>query len=109
MLYDLYSQAWDTQNVDMLSSLCHPDFEMLMHSTGAKANKEQYIERVGPLIQKFKPANRRCLYENEDVLVMHFVMSFPNGSKDAVLYYIEKEDGLMRRIETGSTPLKLSI
>jgi hypothetical protein len=48
----------------------------------------------------------RCLYENDDVLVMHFFMTFPNGTKDAVLYYIQKEDGLMRRIETGSTPLK---
>ncbi|NCX71035.1 MAG: nuclear transport factor 2 family protein, partial [Rhodobacteraceae bacterium] len=49
---------------------------------------------------------RRCLYENDDVLVMHFFMTFPNGTRDAVLYYIQKTDGLMRRIETGSTPLK---
>jgi hypothetical protein len=34
-------------------------------------------------------------------------MPFPNGSKDAVLYYIEKKDGLIRKIETGSTSIKL--
>jgi len=39
---------------------------------------------------------------------MHFIMPFPNGTKDAVLYYIQKEDGLMRRIETGSTPIKIN-
>ncbi|NCX08470.1 MAG: hypothetical protein EBW37_10995 [Rhodobacteraceae bacterium] len=82
MLYEKYALAWDTQDIDMLESLCHP------------------------LMQKFKPEARRCLYENDDVLVMHFFMTFPNGTRDAVLYFIQKEDGLMRRIETGSTPLK---
>jgi hypothetical protein len=86
--------------------LCHPDFEMVMHSSGSVASKSEYIDRVGPLMQKFKPEARRCLYENDDVLVMHFFMTFPNGTRDAVLYYIQKADGLMRRIETGSTPLK---
>jgi hypothetical protein len=90
----------------MLENLCHPDFEMVMHSSGSIASKSEYIDRVGPLMQKFKPEARRCLYENDDVLVMHFFMTFPNGTRDAVLYYIQKEDGLMRRIETGSTPLK---
>lgn len=108
MIYDKYAEAWDTQNIKMLASLCHPNFEMVMHSSGTIARKADYIERLEPLIQKFKPENRRCLYENEDILVMHFIMPFPNGTKDAVLYYIQKEDGLMRRIETGSTPIKIN-
>ena len=106
MLYDNYAHAWDTKDVGMQESLCHPDFEMVMHSSGTVVSKSEYIDRVGPLIQKIKPESMRCLYENDDVLVMHFFMTFPNGTKDAVLYYIQKEDGLMRRIETGSTPLK---
>ena len=77
-----------------------------MHSSGSVASKKEYLERLGPLIQKFTPENRRCLYENEDVMIMHFIMPFPNGTKDAVLYYVQKEDGLMRKIETGSTPIK---
>jgi hypothetical protein len=78
---------------------------MIMHSSGTVVSKAEYIERLGPMMQKVKPENRRCLYENEDVLIMHFLIPFPNGTKDAVLYYIQKENGLMRRIETGSTPL----
>jgi hypothetical protein len=46
------------------------------------------------------------LYKNDDVLVMHFIRPFPNGTQDAILYYIQRQDGLMRRIETGSTPLQ---
>ena len=89
-----------------VGELVSPRFEMVMHSSGSVASKSEYIDRVGLLMQKFKPEDRRCLYENDDVLVMHFFMTFPNGTRDAVLYYIQKEDGLMRRIETGSTPLK---
>ena len=37
-----------------------------MHSSGTIARKADYIERLEPLIQKFKLENRRCLYENED-------------------------------------------
>jgi len=106
MLYEKYAHAWDTQDIDMLGSLCHPDFEMVMHLSGSIASKSEYIDSIGPLMQKFRPEARRCLYENDDVLVMHFFMTFPNGTRDSVLYYIQKEGGLMRRIETGSTPLK---
>ena len=105
MIYEQYAEAWDTQNADLLASLCHPNLEMIMHSSGTVVSNAEYIERLGPMMQKVKPENRRCLYENEDVLIMHFLVLFPNGTKDAVLYYIQKENGLMRRIETGSTPL----
>ena len=47
MLYDKYAHAWDTQDIDMLENLCHPDFEMVMHSSGSVASKSEYIDRVG--------------------------------------------------------------
>ena len=105
-LYEKYAKALDAKSIDMLAALCHPNFEMVMHSSGSVASKNEYLERLGPLIQKFTPEKRRCLYENEDVMIIHFIMPFPNGTKDAVLYYVQKEDGLMRKIETGSTPIK---
>lgn len=79
---------------------------MVMHSSGSVALKNEYLERLGRLIQKFTPEKRRCLYENEDVMIMHFIAPFPDGTKDAVLYYVQKEDGLIRKIEIGSTPIK---
>ena len=60
MLYEKYAHAWDTQDIDMLGSLCHPDFEMVMHSSGSIASKSEYIDLVGPLMQKFRPEARRC-------------------------------------------------
>ncbi len=46
MIYDKYAEAWDTQNIKMLASLCHPNFEMVMHSSGTIARKADYIERL---------------------------------------------------------------
>ena len=34
MIYEQYAEAWDTQNADLLGSLCHPNLEMIMHSSG---------------------------------------------------------------------------
>ena len=54
-LYEKYAESWDTKNIDMLAALCHPNFEMVMHSSGSVSSKNEYLERLGPLIQKFTP------------------------------------------------------
>lgn len=66
------------KNIDMLAALCHPNFEMVMHSSGSVASKNEYLERLGPLIQKFTPEKKRCLYENDDVMIMHFMERLKN-------------------------------
>jgi len=47
----------------------------------------------------------RCIYENEDVLVEHSVMDFPDGTTEAVMGVHTIKDGLIIRTETGATPL----
>ena len=44
-------------------------------------------------------------WENEDILVTHSIVHFPNGSTDAVMMVHMKKDGLLWRTETGSTPM----
>ena len=38
-LYEKYAEALDAKNIDMLAALCHPNFEMVMHSSGSVASK----------------------------------------------------------------------
>ena len=47
----------------------------------------------------------RCIYENDDILVEHSVMGFPDGSKEAVMAVHSKRDGKIIRTETGATLL----
>ena len=49
--------------------------------------------------------NSRCIYENEDVLVEHSVMDFPDGTTEAVLSVHSLENGQILRTETGATLL----
>ena len=51
-------------------------------------------------------ADDRCLYENEEILVMHQVMTFPDGSREAVMIVDSLKDGKVIRTETGATPIK---
>ena len=47
----------------------------------------------------------RCLYENDEAMVTHAVMSFPDGTREAVLAYNQIIDGKVIRLETGATLL----
>jgi hypothetical protein len=45
----------------------------------------------------------RCIYENDEILVEHSVMDFPDGSTEAVMAVHTKKDGKIIRTETGAT------
>jgi len=45
------------------------------------------------------------LYENDDVMVMHQIMTFPNGSKEALMMVNMLKAGKISSTETGATPL----
>ena len=40
-----------------------------------------------------KNDNVRCIYENEDMIVIHSIGTFPKGTRDAVMYVGLKRDG----------------
>lgn len=40
----------------------------------------------------------QCIYENDGILVSHAIMTFPNGSKVAVMWVFTKNDGLTNRV-----------
>ena len=54
---------------------------------------------------KFKISAERCLYENEEVLVIHQFIDFPDGSREALLMMHTLRNGKIVRTETGATPL----
>ena len=106
-IFEKFNEAWESRNIDKLTEFFHPDWEFHMHSTGAVIKLEEWKEFFGKMLQNpdVKRDNVRCIYENEDIIVIHSITTFPNG-KDAVMYVGLKRDGKIYRSETGSTPLK---
>ncbi len=105
-IHERFEAGMATCDIDIVASCFHEDFQMIMHSDGGSAlSKTDWKKMFGSVIDKLQRENVRCIYENEDIMVVHFIGSFPNGTKDAVMWVGIKKDGLIIRAETGSTRL----
>ena len=59
------------------------------------------------MINRMVAANvekHRCIYENDDIIVEHQIISYESGDEDLMLAH-QLKDGLMWRTESGATPL----
>ena len=106
-IFEKFNEAWESRNIDKLTEFFHPDWEFQFHSTGKVIKLEEWKEFFGKILQNpdVKRENVRCIYENEDIIVIHSITTFPSGNRDAVMYVGLKRDGKIYRSETGSTPL----
>ena len=43
-------------------------------------------EQMKAIMEKADIKNRRCIYENDDILVQHLRADYPNGTKDATMH-----------------------
>ena len=48
----------------------------------------------------------RCVYENDDIIVDHFVTRFPDCSRESIIRVRMVEDEKIIRMETGATAMK---
>ena len=54
---------------------------------------------------KFVQESSRPLYENDEILVDHSFMSYPDNSREAVMLVAMIKDGKIIKMETGATLL----
>ncbi|MDC1135260.1 hypothetical protein OAT45_00990 [Alphaproteobacteria bacterium] len=54
---------------------------------------------------KFIQESSRCVYENDEILVEHSFMSYPDDSREAVMLVAMLKDGKVIKMETGATSL----
>ena len=108
MLYPQIEKAMEDRNAEAWTDLLHDDFEFVRHQSGSSMNKTQVIEMMRGFMasEAVQEHSRRCVYENEDVLVIHSFMDFADNSSEAVLVVYTKKDGQLLRSETGATPIK---
>ena len=104
--YERYQKAWDEQDISAMLDLYHPDYKRVFHAKGV----EQGLDDLEPIMSRWligtKRSKRRCIYENDDVMVEHFVDEFQDATTEAVLSVHLIKEGLLWRTETGSTPIE---
>tara|TARA_B110000090_G_scaffold166692_1_gene185042 strand:+ start:183 stop:374 length:192 start_codon:yes stop_codon:yes gene_type:complete len=55
--------------------------------------------------EKFIQDSTRLVYENDDILVVHNFISYPDDSKEAVMIVSMIKDGQIIDMKTGYTPM----
>ena len=88
---------------DKYVGLLHDDFQFVRHQSGTTMVKAAMADMIRRMAASGGMAfhDQRCLYENEDILVEHSVMNFPDGTREAVMAVHMIKDGKIIRTETG--------
>ena len=105
-LYNKISQAHADKNVTAFMNLLDEDF-IFFHKSGNSFSKSQWGEMLTGMFanDKFVQHSSRCIYENDDILVQHMLMSYPDDTKEAVVGISMLKAGKIIRMETGATSL----
>jgi len=108
MLYEKMVKTNENKDVDAFLDMIDEEFVMVSHQNKTERTKQEFAEMVHAMMSSdsLEVTNQRCIYENDDIMVEHSFMSFPDGSKEAVLAVWSKSNGKFVRVETGATPIK---
>ena len=99
-----WRQAYDNRNREALSKLLDINCHFIKHSTGEKVTKEQILD-MWTTKDRVKIQSHRIVYESDEILVQHWFLEWPNGSKDAVLSAMLMDNGKAKKIELATTPI----
>ena len=106
-IYDKLLKTMTDRDVDAYLELIHDDAVFVFHKTGNEFSKSEWGSMANGMManEKFIQESSRCVFENDDILVTHDFMSYPDDTKEAVMGVIMLKDGKIIRMETGATPL----
>jgi len=104
-VYELLMKAMEERDAKHYVDALHDDYEFVRHQTGTTMGKTKMSEMMASMMANEDVAIKdpRCIYENDEVLVEHSVMDFPDGTTEAVMAVHTKKDGKIIRTETGAT------
>ncbi len=106
-IFEKIKGAMAAKDAEAMIALLHDDFVIVRHQSGTELDRDTMAAMMRDLsgTGDWSVENHRCLYENDDIMVEHSVMTFPDGSKEAVLVANTLKDGKIVRMETGATTL----
>ena len=105
-LFKKYTEAWNERDISAYLELHHYDYEMTFHSTGEVQKLEDFgYDDWADWMVASEIEQRRCLYENEKLLVEHQIITYSSGDREALMLVHLLKDGLLWRTESGATPL----
>ena len=106
-LHDKLGRAIANRDIDAYLNLLHEDFTVIFHKSGNSFSKEEWASMVTGMLanEKFIHESSRCVYENNDILIQHNFMSYPDDTREAVMLVAMLKDGKIINLESGATSL----
>lgn len=106
-IYSEMAAAMRSDDVDRYVALMDEGFAYVRHKSRDTLDR---VQMARLLREVWRDGNRtieelRCLYENDDILVVHARLRFASGSREAAMIVNLKKDGKIVRIETGVSDL----
>jgi len=94
--------AQDNQDLKAYNEVVSEDYVWVKHSTGEEIPRDELSKW---LISPDAPKTESCriIYENNEIGVAHYFISFKDVSRQAVLVVYIIKDGKIIRSETGAT------
>tara|TARA_B100001996_G_scaffold147656_1_gene112470 strand:+ start:498 stop:827 length:330 start_codon:yes stop_codon:yes gene_type:complete len=104
-VYELLMKTMEERDAKHYIEALHDDYEFVRHQTGTTMGKSKMSEMMAIMMANDDVVIKepRCIYENDEILVEHSVMDFPDGTTEAVMAVHTKKDGKIIRTETGAT------
>ena len=105
-LFEKYTKAWNEKDITSFVECHHDDYELVIHSTGEVKKMEDIDwDKMMEWMVAANVEKHRCIYENDDIIVEHQIISYGSGDREALMLVHQLKDGLMWRTESGATPL----
>ena len=100
-------QTCNDRDLSSYLAMLHDNFTVTFHKSGNSFSKEEWSSMVAGMFDndKFVFESSRCVYENDEIIVDHSFMSYPDGTREAVMLVALLKDGKILHIETGATSL----
>ena len=95
------------RDTNAYAELLHEDCVFVFHKSGNEFGKAEWISMVEGMMgnEKFVNESSRCVYENDDILIQHNFMSYPDDTREAVMLVAILKDGKIINLESGATSL----
>ena len=107
-VFDEIQSAIENRNADNFLDMLSDDFTFVRHQTGTSMNKSEMSEMIPEMMKSgaLQSSSHRLLYENDEIMVEHYVMDFPDGTREAIIGVNTLRNGKITRLETGATIIK---
>ena len=106
-MFEKVAKATEERDANAYAELLAEDFVFVRHQNGTQMNKSETVAMLERMMSSggANMGQRRCVYENGDILVLHSINDYPDGTREAVLSAYSLKDGKILRLETGATAL----